>query len=115
MTFAAFTKGTTALLGAVLAAADHEGVRDALMREWSISLPQLADSVAPRIRQNTAKAWRFVGEMREIAATFRSANLPGEFHQAAEEIYRRQALFKGADPLPSLTAVLSAILQSGRS
>ena len=35
----------------------------------------------------TAKAWRFEGEMREIAATFHEAGMPQEFHEAAAEIY----------------------------
>jgi 3-hydroxyisobutyrate dehydrogenase-like beta-hydroxyacid dehydrogenase len=110
MVFAAYAKGTTALLGAILAVAQHEGVREALMQEWSISFPQLADSVGLKVQRTTAKAWRFVGEMQEISSTFRSAGLPGEFHRGAEEVYRSQALFKDASELPTLEEVLSAML-----
>ncbi|MCK7519679.1 MAG: DUF1932 domain-containing protein [Ignavibacteriales bacterium] len=42
----------------------------------------------------TAKAWRFEGEMHEIASTFEGAGLPDGFHEAAAEIYHRMAGFK---------------------
>jgi len=89
-------KGTTALVSAILAVAEREGVRDTLAQEWSLSQPELAKSAADRIRANTSKAWRFVGEMEEIAATFADASLPREFHAAASEVYRRLACFKEA-------------------
>ena len=38
---------------------------------------------------SASKAWRFSGEMAEIAATFREADLPDGFHQAAADIYLR--------------------------
>jgi len=115
MVYAAYTKGTTALLGAILAVAEHEGVRKALMDEWSISQPRIADSVALRVQKTTAKAWRFVGEMQEIAETFLSAGLPGEFHKGAEEVYKAQASFKDASEVPQLEEVLKAMLVGGRA
>jgi hypothetical protein len=57
----------------------------------------------------TAKAWRFAGEMEEISATFVAAGLPGGFHEAAGEVYRRIARFKGADETPPLSTVLKAM------
>ena len=52
------------------------------------------------------KAWRFVGEMEEIAATFAAQDLPDGFHLAAAEVYRRMSdLEAGAD----LDAVLEAL------
>ena len=110
MTYAAYTKGTVALLGAILAVAEHEGVREALQREWSLSQPALADSAVLTVQRTTAKAWRFAGEMREIAAAFESANLPGGFHKAAEEVYSRQDFFKGYREPPLLEEVLKALL-----
>ncbi len=112
MVYAAYTKGTTALLGAILAVAEREGVRKELMNEWSISQPQVAESVDVRVRRTTAKAWRFVGEMQEISETFRSAGLPGDFHRGAEEVYKRQAYFKDAPEVPELVEVLNAMLRS---
>ena len=61
--------------------------------------------------QVTAKAWRFSGEMEEIAATLSGAGVPGEFHLAAADIYQRMTDFKDVDPLPSLEDVLAALLQ----
>jgi hypothetical protein len=67
------------------------------------------------VRNVTAKAWRFAGEMAEIAATFREAGLPGEFHDAAEMIYRRIADFKDASATPALKDVLTKLIQSRSS
>ena len=83
---------------------------ESLRREWAISQPDLAEGAARRARSVTAKAWRFVGEMLEIAATMESAGLPRGFHEAAAEIYSRMARFKDAPQLPELPAVVAALL-----
>lgn len=114
MCFAANTKGTTALLGAVLAAADALGVRDALERDWSRRDPDQVPQTHQRVRNVTAKAWRFAGEMEEIAATFAAAGLPVGFHDAAHTVYRRMAAFKDAPELPDLIAVLAALVGDER-
>jgi 3-hydroxyisobutyrate dehydrogenase-like beta-hydroxyacid dehydrogenase len=95
MVFAAQTKGLAALRAAVLAAADELGVLRDLERQWSRSGPPFAQ-VAASIQHVAPKAWRFVAEMQEIAATFEAAGMPGEFHRAAGEIFARLAGFKGA-------------------
>jgi hypothetical protein len=64
------------------------------------------------VQKSTAKAWRFVGEMNEIADTFRGAGLPGEFHFAAAEIYRRMARFKDVETVPTIDDVLDALIQT---
>jgi hypothetical protein len=48
--------------------------------------------------------------MNEIAATFQSAGLPAEFHQAAAEIFRRLEGFKGLED-PCLRDVLATLLK----
>ncbi len=111
MCFAAYSKGTTALLSAVMAAAEALNVRGDLERQWSRNGSTFAADSAKNVQQVTAKAWRFSGEMQEIASTLESAGLPAEFHLAAADIYQRMAGFKGADPLPSLDQVLSALIQ----
>ena len=111
MCFAAYTKGTTALLSAVMAAAEALNVRADLERQWSRSGSNFAEESARNVQQVTAKAWRFSAEMEEIAATFAGAGLPAEFHLAAADIYQRMAEFKGAYPLPSLEQVLAALIQ----
>jgi 3-hydroxyisobutyrate dehydrogenase-like beta-hydroxyacid dehydrogenase len=109
MCFAAHSKGTTALLGAILAAAEELGVREALERQWARYEPEFPAQTAERTRRVTAKAWRFAGEMEEIAATLEAAGLPGGFHRAAAELYRRIAGFKDAPERPALETVLTAL------
>ena len=111
MCYAAYTKGTSALLSAILATAEVLGVRAELQAQWSRDWPNFGEQAAERVRRETAKAWRFAGEMAEIAATFREAGLPGEFHAAAEMIYGRLVGFKDAPATPSLEAVLKALTQ----
>jgi 3-hydroxyisobutyrate dehydrogenase-like beta-hydroxyacid dehydrogenase len=112
MCYSAYTKGTTALLGSILAAAQSLGVREELEARWSADWPGFAETTRQRVRKVTAKAWRFVGEMDEIAATFQSAGLPGEFFLASAQIYRRIAGFKGAPSEPVLEDVLAALLET---
>jgi 3-hydroxyisobutyrate dehydrogenase-like beta-hydroxyacid dehydrogenase len=110
MCYAATTKGTTALLAAVLGSAERLGVRAALESQWNRDEPGSAERSTERVRRSTRKAWRFAGEMDEIAATFDAAGLPPGFHAAAADLYRRLAPFKGAPELPELEAVLAALL-----
>lgn len=115
MAYAAYTKGTAALLMAIRALAAQAGVDDALLREWERSQPQLTAQAERAVRSNTAKAWRFVGEMEEMAATFERAGLPGGFAQAAAEIYRRLAPYKDAPVPPPLADVLKALIEQDRA
>ncbi|MGB2894812.1 MAG: DUF1932 domain-containing protein [Anaerolineales bacterium] len=110
MCFAAYTKGTTALLCAILAAAEELGVRMGLEQQWSRNGSDFADQATRRVRRATAKAWRFTGEMDEIAATFAGAGVPAGFHEAAGEIYRRLAHFKASPEQPSLEEVLEVLV-----
>lgn len=112
MCYAAYTKGTTALLSAILATAEQLQVRQALSARWAEDEPGFTERVEQRVRQSTAKAWRFAGEMEEIAATFRETGLPGEFHLGAAAIYRRLAAFKTASKQPALAEVLAALVES---
>lgn len=109
MSFAAYTKGTTALLCAIMAAADEMGVREALEKQWSANGSDFTQRTQNRLRRVTAKAWRFSGEMEEIAATLEAAGLPGGFHTSSAEIYERLAGFKDAKVLPELDEVLKAL------
>lgn len=109
MVYAAYTKGTTALLAAILATADSLGVRADLAAAWERDRPGFAAQTETQVREVTAKAWRFAGEMEEIAATFAAAGLPGGFHLAAADLYTRLAGFKDAPATPPLDAVLDAL------
>jgi 3-hydroxyisobutyrate dehydrogenase-like beta-hydroxyacid dehydrogenase len=108
--YAAWTKGTDALLLAIRALAAHDGVDQALLEEWNISQPDLERRCQRAAAVAVPKMWRYVGEMEEIAETFRAAGLPGGFHLAAAELCQRLAPFKDqTDPAPTLAAVVDTI------
>jgi 3-hydroxyisobutyrate dehydrogenase-like beta-hydroxyacid dehydrogenase len=105
MAYAGWTKGSAALLLAVRGFARAEGVEDALLAEWAISHPGLDDRSAQAARGAAGKAWRWVGEMEEIAASLGAVGLPGGFHEAAAEVYERLSAGRETD----LDAVLDAL------
>jgi 3-hydroxyisobutyrate dehydrogenase-like beta-hydroxyacid dehydrogenase len=109
MAYAAYTKGSSALLMAIRALAASEGVDDALLAEWRRSQPDLPKRSEAAARDNARKAWRFVGEMEEIAATFAAAGLPGGFHEAAAVIYERLAGYKDAATPPSMADLVAPL------
>ena len=111
MAYAAWTKGSQALLMAVRALATAEGVDEALLAEWHRSqadLPKRSDNAA---RSTSRKAWRWVGEMHEIAETFKDAGLPDGFHRGSGEVYRRMAPYKDAAAAPSMDDVAKTLLK----
>jgi len=110
MCYAAYTKGTTALLSAILAVAETLGVREELYQQWDMDENGFSEQVNRRVTRTIAKAWRFEGEMHEIASTFQEAGLPNGFHEAAAEIYHRTAGSKNSSETPSLEDVLKALL-----
>jgi 3-hydroxyisobutyrate dehydrogenase-like beta-hydroxyacid dehydrogenase len=95
MAYAAWSKGTAALLLAIRALARAEDIEGTLLEEWQESVPELPERSRRAALSASRKGWRFAGEMDEIARTFAAAGLPDGFHQAAAEIYRR---------IPELTA-----------
>ena len=88
MAYAGWTKGSAALLLAVRALADAEGVSDVLLAEWELSQPGLLARARGAAESAAAKGWRWTGEMEEIAATMAAVGLPSGFHLAAAEIFR---------------------------
>lgn len=110
MCYAAYSKGTTALLAAILAAAESLEVRNELYELWDMDNADFSVQANRRATRVTAKAWRFEGEMLEIAATFQNVGLPSGFQEAAE-IYHRMAGFKDSSEVPSLDLVLKSLLK----
>jgi 3-hydroxyisobutyrate dehydrogenase-like beta-hydroxyacid dehydrogenase len=90
MAYAAWTKGTAAMLLAIRATARASGVEDALLAEWRRSQPDVPDRLAAATDAAARKGWRWVGEMEEIAATLAAAGQPDGFHRAAAEVFRSQ-------------------------
>jgi 3-hydroxyisobutyrate dehydrogenase-like beta-hydroxyacid dehydrogenase len=113
MCFAAQSKGSIALLIAVMGAADRLGVLEDLRRQWTRGGPVM-DKTEGHVLRSAPKAWRWVSEMHEIAATFESGGMPPEFHRAAALIYDMLREFKDADPA-SIEEVLRKLDVIGKS
>lgn len=98
MCYAAYTKGSSALILNIRALAEKRGVTEALFDEWQLSQPDL-EGRSERIGPSTSrKGWRFAAEMEEIAKTFEEAGLPNGFHLGASDVYRRMTPFRGKPP-----------------
>jgi 3-hydroxyisobutyrate dehydrogenase-like beta-hydroxyacid dehydrogenase len=110
MCYAGNSKGTRALLLAVLATAEALGVREDLEAELELEQGGQAKEIVRRVRATSPKAWRWTGEMEEIAVTFGDAGLPRGFHEASREVYRRLSGFKDAADLPEIEEILGTLL-----
>lgn len=111
MAFATWTKVSSALLLDVRALARAEGVEDALLAEWAISMPETIERSERTAAGVGPKAWRFVGEMEQMVRAYGDAGLPDGFARAAAELYERLATFQDVDDV-TLDAVLAALLGS---
>lgn len=87
MCYAAVTKGTSALQFAQLAAASRLGVDEALAGELAESQGAVFAAMRRALPGLPAKAPRWIEEMRQIAATFESVGVPGQFHHGAAALY----------------------------
>lgn len=88
MTYAAWTKISAALLLSLRDTAEALGVDAALVAEWELSQPDLPRRYAAARAAADAKAWRWAGEMEEIAATFTALGQPADFGRGAAAVYR---------------------------
>ena len=89
MAYAAWTKISAALVLGIEATARQHGVAEALHDEWELSGLDLADRLASAEGAARSKGWRWVDEMRQIAATFDAAGQSDGFGAAAAEVFRR--------------------------
>ena len=110
--YAAWTKCSDGLILAIRALAAEEGVDQALLEEWKISQPDLERRSIRAAAVATPKAWRYVGEMREIAATFEAVGLPSGFHSTAADLYERLTAFKDRTDPPLTVGEVIATLRS---
>lgn len=109
MAFASWTKGSAALLLSIAAYARSRGVLDDLIHEWEESIPDLPGRLEVLASSVGRKAWRFEGEMVEIAASLAESGLPDGFHRAATDIYTRLARLKDQPGPESVAEVLTLI------
>jgi 3-hydroxyisobutyrate dehydrogenase-like beta-hydroxyacid dehydrogenase len=91
MAYAAWTKGSAALLLATRELAERLGVGEALAAENARSQPGLDARWESARAAAAEKGWRWIGEMEEIARAFADAGLPPGFHEAAADVYRSDA------------------------
>jgi 3-hydroxyisobutyrate dehydrogenase-like beta-hydroxyacid dehydrogenase len=105
MAYAAWTKGTTALVLACRGLARVEGIEGALLSEWNESHPGLDERSAAAAHLADANGWRWAGEMDEISASFERAGFFPGFHRAAADLYRCFPQGDG-DPLERFLAML---------
>ncbi len=68
MCYAGINKGGAAIAAAMILAAARAGATEALRQEMSESLPNVLNSLQRQIPDMLPKAYRWVGEMREIAS-----------------------------------------------
>ena len=115
MCYAGFTQGSAALLLLLRAAARAYGVEDGLLGEWARSQPGLEKRSVRAAGAVAPKAWRFAGEMEEIASTLEEAGLPNGFHRAAAEAYVRLAGFRGEPEGVAVEEVVAALLDGEQS
>jgi 3-hydroxyisobutyrate dehydrogenase-like beta-hydroxyacid dehydrogenase len=87
--YAAWTKISAALVLGIEETARAHGVADALHEEWRLSGLDLEDRLRRGRSAAEHKGWRWVEEMRQIAATFDAAGQPAGFGEAAAEIFER--------------------------
>jgi hypothetical protein len=84
MAYAAWSKGSAAMLLAIHDVARHFDVEE----EWRLAAPELAERLPRAEHAAATKGWRWIGEMEEIADTFAAAGQPDGFHRAAARVYR---------------------------
>jgi 3-hydroxyisobutyrate dehydrogenase-like beta-hydroxyacid dehydrogenase len=99
MCYAAMTKGLTALATELLVAGEAMGLSEPLRRELQGSQSSLWEVIQRGVPGMPPKAYRWVGEMEEIAATFGALGLTPLLLQGAAEMYR----FVGRTPLAAET------------
>ena len=95
MVFAAYTKGSVAMLAAIIGVAESHGIRHVLEKQWGLDF---TEKTHQRLVTTADKGWRFEAEMHEIADTFAGAGFPEGFHRAAADIYARTKGFKDNKP-----------------
>jgi 3-hydroxyisobutyrate dehydrogenase-like beta-hydroxyacid dehydrogenase len=84
MAYAAWSKGSAAMLLAIRDVARHFGVEE----EWELAAPELVKRLPRAEHAAATKGWRWIGEMEEIGDTFAAAGQPDGFHRAAARVYR---------------------------
>ena len=91
MSYAGITKGTTAVGSMMMLAATRAGVADKLRGELERSHPALVANFQRAVPDMFDKAYRFVGEMKEIADFVGEDKQAKQMYQAIADFYARIA------------------------
>ena len=86
--YAALTKGTAALHASTLMAAKSLGLFDDLIHELEQSQSGTLTAMG-RVNSISAQAFRWIGEMEEIASTFEDAGVTPNIHAGAAEPFQK--------------------------
>ena len=100
MCFATLTKGVQALAIQSFVTAELEGVGPAFRAELESVQANLLRSLAGSLPGMPPKAYRWVGEMEEIAKTFADVKLTPKIFEGAAEMYRTVGASALADETP---------------
>jgi 3-hydroxyisobutyrate dehydrogenase-like beta-hydroxyacid dehydrogenase len=121
MCYGAMTKGLTALATELLVAAKLMGLEDVLRAEQESSMTEVLGWVAGMTPTMPPKAYRWVGEMEEIAATFADLGMTPSILTGAADMYRFIAETpigketpETRDPNRDLDGVIAALAESLR-
>jgi len=90
MVYASLTKGTSALYASTLMTAMSLGLYDELIAELEDSQSGTLAAM-DRVKTVSAQAFRWIGEMEEIAATFGDAGSSSHTHLGAAETFQKIA------------------------
>lgn len=90
MCYAAITKGTAALYAATLTAAESLGTYEELIAEMESSQPETLKRMQG-VSTLSDRAFRWIGEMYEIASTFEAAGVTPKLHQGSADMFQMVA------------------------
>jgi putative dehydrogenase len=88
MCYAGITKGLTALGSVMIRAAARNGLASALYSELFQSQPEILKLLSRRIPDMLPKAYRWIGEMQEIARFLRDDPAGVNIFNGAEQVYK---------------------------
>jgi 3-hydroxyisobutyrate dehydrogenase-like beta-hydroxyacid dehydrogenase len=108
MSYAALTKGLTALCAAAVLGAGRSSVDPALLAELEESQKPLLAWIRRQVPAMYPKAYRWVAEMEEIAAFMGEDEAAGQIYQGAAKLYARLADSAGAAEIAALEAFIAA-------
>ena len=114
LSYAGLTKGLIALGAAMVAGAARAGLADALAGELARTQPQILKRLGRQIPAMFPKAYRWVGEMEEIAEFLGTDEQGALMYRGAARLYERiaRAQSEGGDDLRALSDFCARITGS---